>query len=219
MAAAPSLRLLQVVGLLALRGVPLANSAAGRAALRALRKGGGVRGRQLWLPAAHEGSLASSLGGFVRGAAGEGNSPLQVRGVARPGAGAGRADHGQSRRPRTARGRPGCRAPSSAEAAGPRLQPVRAARGQAPPPLGIGAPPGRLLRLRDTPSQTGLDRLRRRDNVDGAFGWRGPNLEGLPVVVVDDVTTTGATLEACAVTLRAAGAGRILGLTVARVLL
>lgn len=86
-------------------------------------------------------------------------------------------------------------------------------------PLGIGAPPGRLLRLRDTPSQTGLDRLRRRDNVDGAFGWRGPNLEGLPVVVVDDVTTTGATLEACAVTLRAAGAGRILGLTVARVLL
>src|SRR5437588_8582557 len=72
------------------------------------------------------------------------------------------------------------------------LGPRPGGRGRSP------APPGRLVRLRDTPPQVGLDRLSRRANVAGAFGWRGPALGGLPVVVVDDVTTTGATLEACA---------------------
>ena len=85
--------------------------------------------------------------------------------------------------------------------------------------LGLPRPPGRLARLRDTPPQVGLDRLRRHANVDAAFAWRGPRLAGEPVVVLDDVTTTGATLESCAAALRAGGAGRVLGFTVARVLL
>lgn len=85
--------------------------------------------------------------------------------------------------------------------------------------LRLGAPPGRVARLRDTPPQVGLDRLRRQANVEGAFVWRGQLLSGQPVVLVDDVTTTGATLEACAAALRAGGSGPVLGFTVARVLL
>jgi ComF family protein len=85
--------------------------------------------------------------------------------------------------------------------------------------LGPGTPRGRLARVRDTPPQVGLDRLRRQANVDDAFVWKGPPLAGEPVVLVDDVTTTGATLEACAAALRAGGSGHVLGLTVARVVL
>ena len=74
-----------------------------------------------------------------------------------------------------------------------------------------------LVRLRDTPPQVGLDRLRRQANVAGAFGWEGPELGRRSLLLVDDVATTGATLEACAGALKAAGAGPVIGFTVARV--
>lgn len=74
-----------------------------------------------------------------------------------------------------------------------------------------------LLRLRDTPPQVGLDRRHRRVNVAGAFAWRGPRLDGRAIILVDDVATTCATLEACAAAVRAAGSGTVHGLTVARV--
>jgi predicted amidophosphoribosyltransferase len=77
--------------------------------------------------------------------------------------------------------------------------------------------PGGLVRLRDTPPQVGLDRLRRHANVADAFAWRGPALRAQPVLLVDDVATTGATLEACAGALRAAGSGAVQAVTVARV--
>ena len=83
--------------------------------------------------------------------------------------------------------------------------------------LALDEPAGRLVRVRPTVPQVGSDRLHRWQNVRDAFAWRGPQLDGRAVMVVDDVATTGATLEACAVALRAAGAGPVIGLTVARV--
>ncbi|MBO0746000.1 MAG: ComF family protein [Candidatus Dormibacteraeota bacterium] len=81
----------------------------------------------------------------------------------------------------------------------------------------VGHARGRLVRCRDTRSQVGLDRAQRRRNVEGAFRWRGPDLEGRPVLLIDDVITTCATVEACARALLEAGAGDVRALSVARV--
>ncbi len=72
-----------------------------------------------------------------------------------------------------------------------------------------------LARLRDTPSQTGLGRAARRRNVAGAFAARG-SVAGERIWLVDDVVTTGATLEAAARALRRAGAREVIGLAAAR---
>lgn len=73
-----------------------------------------------------------------------------------------------------------------------------------------------LVRVRDTPSQTGLDRRARRANVRGAFQVR-PGVRAPRVVwLVDDVVTTGSTLIECARALRRAGARQVVAVCVAR---
>src|SRR5271155_1680626 len=79
--------------------------------------------------------------------------------------------------------------------------------------------PGILERKRETPSQTGLTRHQRRENVRGAFGVAQPEtVRGREVLLVDDVYTTGATVSECARVLRRAGATKVWVATVARTL-
>jgi ComF family protein len=74
-----------------------------------------------------------------------------------------------------------------------------------------------LRRLRDTPSQTGLEREDRFRNQEGAFGVRDASAAAKrTIVLVDDVWTTGATTEECAKILLQAGAKKVLVLTAAR---
>lgn len=56
----------------------------------------------------------------------------------------------------------------------------------------------------------------RKTNVANAFSCRGDSMEGRHVILVDDVCTSGATLEACACVLKQGGAKAVWGLTVAR---
>ncbi|MFQ5985076.1 MAG: ComF family protein [Alphaproteobacteria bacterium] len=80
--------------------------------------------------------------------------------------------------------------------------------------------PDLLVRVRPTPSQAGRNRRRRFENVRGAFAVRAryrAGVEGRRVLVVDDVLTTGATVGACANTLKRAGAARVNVVTLARV--
>ena len=91
----------------------------------------------------------------------------------------------------------------------------------------LGLPVWRALRRRrHGPPQASLPAIRRHGNASGAYALarleplRGirerPRLRGANLVLVDDVVTTGATLEACAQVLLAAGAARVTAVTAAR---
>lgn len=79
-----------------------------------------------------------------------------------------------------------------------------------------------LIRRRATRAQVELAADSRRANVAGAFalrrGWfRHPQIRGRSVLLIDDVSTTGATLESCAGVLKEFGASEVYALTAARV--
>ena len=73
-----------------------------------------------------------------------------------------------------------------------------------------------LRRNKETRSQVGLDRHERFVNVSEAFTAQSSEVSGKNILLIDDVSTTGSTLEACASALKMAGAKDIVGLTLAR---
>ena len=74
-----------------------------------------------------------------------------------------------------------------------------------------------LARIRPTRTQTGLSASQRQRNVAGAFRVMGKKaVSGRRIILVDDVLTTGATANACARTLKKAGAEKVFLLTIAR---
>jgi ComF family protein len=76
-----------------------------------------------------------------------------------------------------------------------------------------------LRRVRATATQTELPAAQRHRNVRDAFAVTGAAaaLSGATVVLIDDVSTTGATLDACARVLKEAGIAEVRALTAARV--
>ena len=75
-----------------------------------------------------------------------------------------------------------------------------------------------LMRTKPRPAQLVLSRSEHWKSVRGAYATRrGVRVDKLRILLVDDVLTTGATLDACSRVLKKAGAASVLGLTVARV--
>jgi ComF family protein len=82
---------------------------------------------------------------------------------------------------------------------------------------GLEHRPALLRRVRATRRQVGLTEAQRIENVHRAFATRGP-MPGQPLVLVDDVFTTGATLAEAAAALAGAGATAVSAVTFARAL-
>lgn len=84
--------------------------------------------------------------------------------------------------------------------------------------LNLRLEPHALIRTKPRPPQLVLSRSEHWKSVRGAYAIRkGGKVDNLRVLLVDDVLTTGATLDACARVLKKAGAASILGLTIGRV--
>lgn len=73
-----------------------------------------------------------------------------------------------------------------------------------------------LVRVKHKNPQAKLAEAARLKNIKDCFDWRGGDLKKRSIILVDDVVTTGATLNECAKVLKANGAGEVWGLVVAK---
>lgn len=73
-----------------------------------------------------------------------------------------------------------------------------------------------LLRVKYSKAQAKIKHKNRKENITGAFEWRGEKLNGKSILIIDDVVTTGATLSEIAFVLKEKGAGLVWALTIAR---
>ncbi|MGD0956577.1 MAG: phosphoribosyltransferase family protein [Candidatus Acidiferrales bacterium] len=84
--------------------------------------------------------------------------------------------------------------------------------------LNLRLDPHLLVRTRPRPPQLVLSRSEHWKSVRGAYATReDPQVDNLRILLVDDVLTTGATLDACARALKSGGAAVVVGLTAGRV--
>jgi predicted amidophosphoribosyltransferase len=84
--------------------------------------------------------------------------------------------------------------------------------------LGLEYRPKALARARETRSQVGLSAAERQENMRSAFLADGQKVTGKIVLLIDDVSTTGATLSSAAEALYASGAQDVYAFTIARAL-
>ena len=84
--------------------------------------------------------------------------------------------------------------------------------------LGLDYYPAALARARETRSQVGLSAIERQKNVQNAFFADETKVSGRSVLLMDDVSTTGATLSSAAEALYASGAKEVYAITIARAL-
>lgn len=77
--------------------------------------------------------------------------------------------------------------------------------------------PDSLIKIKNTAAQAGLGKEEREKNLQNSFQLKnGDAVKGKIIYLVDDVYTTGATMEECAKTLKEAGAAQVWGITAAR---
>ena len=73
-----------------------------------------------------------------------------------------------------------------------------------------------LIRIKHRQAQAKLNEAERQENVKACFSWRGDNLQQKNILLIDDVATTGATLNECAKILKQNGASQVWGLVAAK---
>ncbi|MBN9392915.1 MAG: ComF family protein [Chloroflexi bacterium] len=81
---------------------------------------------------------------------------------------------------------------------------------------GLPYQPAWLTRERYTHSQLEVEGRQRSANVRNAFGWQGPEIKGLKILLFDDVCTSGSTMNECARVLKVNGAAEVWGFTLTR---
>jgi len=72
-----------------------------------------------------------------------------------------------------------------------------------------------LKRIRYTKQQAKLNKKERAENINEAFALLGKNISST-IILVDDVFTTGSTMQACAKVLKEKGVKKVIGFTLAR---
>ena len=82
--------------------------------------------------------------------------------------------------------------------------------------IGIAYSSNMINRIKNTHSQVGLSLLERQNNVTDAFITLSTLVVSKNILIIDDVATTGSTLDACAKALKDAGARNVFALTLAK---
>ncbi len=84
--------------------------------------------------------------------------------------------------------------------------------------IGLEYAPQALWKSRETPSQVGLTISQRWENVRNAYQAEPEAVKRKSILLMDDVATTGSTIQACAEALLSAGAQDVYAITIARAL-